>query len=153
MEKTTYRTRWVIKADYPAMVQCNTNLTTDDIQQMLRKRNTIGMIVEDCEEHVIGFFIYSLRKNYIVLEEMAVNEIYKEGPIYWTIAKKLMDKVFNKKRGLRWRIDYYINDSQNSYRAATKLIEYGWRQIGNRLYWIELTDYSQEIENDPLCTL
>ena len=140
--------RWAVKADIPSMLQCNSDVTREDIELVLKTKNNVANVVEDRDGNILGFFLYELYKHSLTILDIGVNPLCHAGPVYFSIIQKMQDKIIPKHMGARWRVDYYIQDTDSSYETAAKLKDYGWRQAGNRMFYVCLEKVLDD--NEPI---
>ena len=94
--------RWMIRRDMFAVMdlerRCSLNPWTEDyIVACLRQRNTIGMVIEDEDENVIGYMVYQLYKYRLRVLNVAIDPDYQRqghglALICYLIAKLSPDR-------------------------------------------------------------
>ena len=74
--------RWMVRRDLFAVIdierRCYLNpWSEDDFVGCLRQRNTIGMVIEDDDETVIGYMVYELHKHRLLVLNIAIDPDYQ----------------------------------------------------------------------------
>lgn len=102
--------RWMVRRDMPEVLAIEEAVrhhwawTEEDFLRELRERNVIGMVAETMSgssaEEVLGFMVYELYKNSLLVENFAVNPKYgsvsDESATGMTIAGALLEKLKSK---------------------------------------------------------
>lgn len=100
--KTNPHIRWMIRRDMARVLEIESGSfphpwTEDDFICCLRQRNCIGMVAEEGEE-IMGFMIYELQKNALVLLNFAVDPRYRYRGIGRAMIENLIDKLKHQRR-------------------------------------------------------
>ncbi len=92
-------TRWMIRRDMPDVLvieqaSFKVAATEEDYLQLLRQRDTIGMVAEVSEtEGIAGFFIYQQHKTRFHLLTLAVAPEYRRKGVGRAMVHKLIGKL------------------------------------------------------------
>lgn len=94
--------RWMIRRDMPEVVAIESLSFPDpiperDIIATLRKRNVIGMVVEECDR-VIGFVVYELHTRRVQAIRLAVHPNHRRRGIGKMMIEKLRSKLSYDRR-------------------------------------------------------
>ena len=98
----SYHIRWMIRRDMPEVLEIeNASFefpwTEKDFIRCLRERNVIGMVVE-CDERVVGFMIYELRRNVLEVLNFAVLPSHRGQRVGTKMVEKLAGKLARQRR-------------------------------------------------------
>ena len=91
------KTRWMVRRDMAEVLSIEsksfeTPWCEPDFLGMLRKQDTIG-IVADSGDAVVGFAIYRLRKDRVVIENIAVHPDWRSMGVGTMLVDKLKGKL------------------------------------------------------------
>lgn len=91
------RVRWMIRVDMPAVLAIESQSfpepwTEEEFISLLRKRNMIGMVIEDHKYHILGYMIYGLEKDRLILENIAVRQDVR----FCGLGRKMIEKLISK---------------------------------------------------------
>jgi ribosomal-protein-alanine N-acetyltransferase len=94
--------RWMIRRDFPSVLAIEsacppTPWGEDDFLPLLRQRNCIGMVAE-IGERVAGFLIYSLYKDFIEINNFAVDPAWRRAGIGQQMATYMVGKLASHRR-------------------------------------------------------
>lgn len=93
--------RWMIRRDMTEVMQIIRNngesISEDEILQLLRQRNNIGMVAE-INEFVVGFMIYELKKQSINIIHLMVEPIHNRLGYGGALLNKLKEKLTGNRR-------------------------------------------------------
>lgn len=89
--------RWMIRADTQEVLRIDYAgydewLEEDDLIQLLRQRNHIGLVVE-LQDKIVGYYIYGLYKYRLDVIRMAVHPLYLRQGIGTLMIDKLKKKI------------------------------------------------------------
>jgi len=96
--------RWMIRRDVPETMAIN-SLSFDNpwqdeaelVDNYLKRRNTIGMVAE-LDGRIVGYCVYSLYKQHIQIESMAVHPAYRELGLGRVLVERLFGKLSRQRR-------------------------------------------------------
>ena len=96
--------RWMIRADYPAVLEVEHGSfeypwSLADLVRHLQRRNCVGLVAEH-EEQVVGFVIYDLHKDRIHVQNFAVAPAYRRRGIGRRMIDRLVGKLSRQHRKL-----------------------------------------------------
>jgi [ribosomal protein S18]-alanine N-acetyltransferase len=94
--------RWMIRRDFPDIqdiYQSNSiPWNEEDLLVPLRQLNTIGTVIENSNEKVIGFMVYQLHKTYIEIIKLGIHSFFQRERIGTTLIDKLKSKLTDHRR-------------------------------------------------------
>ena len=114
-KETRGHIRWAIRRDLESMLDLESitkdPLTEDDILNNLRQRNVIAKVLEIREysqkpadyythgdEEIAGYMIYSLHKEFLVLERLIVDPKHRKKGFGKQMIEKLIGKLSHHRR-------------------------------------------------------
>jgi len=94
--------RWMIKRDMPEVLAIeqasfDTPWTEEDFLNALRQRNCIGMVAET-NDSLVGFVIYELHKQQLLLLNLAVHPQYRRRGVGRQLVERLISKLSQHRR-------------------------------------------------------
>lgn len=95
--------KWLVRADMADVLQIENQTpiearwTEDNMLNALRKRNTIGMVIE-IGHKIVGYMIYELHKDRLVLLKLAVEKWHQGHGIGTELVVKLKSKLLQQAR-------------------------------------------------------
>lgn len=97
------RVRWMIRRDMPEVLLIdafgtNTPWTQEDFLYRLQQRNVIGMVAETTNNTIVGFIVYSLSKNKMNIERLAVHPLYRNKGVGKMLIDTLKTKTSSHRR-------------------------------------------------------
>lgn len=95
--------RWMVRMDLPSILEIEkssfpTPWSEEEFIQFLRQRNTIGMVCELNDEHVVGFMIYELHNRHVYLLKMAVTPTMRRKRVGSVMTERLLTKLCRERR-------------------------------------------------------
>jgi ribosomal protein S18 acetylase RimI-like enzyme len=95
-------TKWLIKADLPSVLVveagCDYPWTEEQIIEVLRHKNCVGLVAVDANENVVGYTIYELAKGFLHVIKLAVHPKYRHQGVGGFIVRKLTQKLQSQNR-------------------------------------------------------
>ena len=95
--------RWMIRRDVPETMAIN-RLSfdhpwqdDDELMHHMKRRNTIGMVAE-LDGRIVGYCVYSLYKQHIQIESMAVHPAYRGLGLGRVLVERLLGKLSHQRR-------------------------------------------------------
>ena len=104
--------RWMIRRDMEDVLRIEKEsyiepCSEDDFVIYLSKMSTIGMVCE-YDEHIIGYMIYLLHKEYLEVIKLAVEQESR----FLSVGRQMIDKLKNKLSSQRRsKVELTINES------------------------------------------
>lgn len=94
--------RWLLRRDMPEVMEIEraangSQYTEDQLIEMMRQRNCIGMVV-DFGEHVHGYMVYELHGDSVRLIHLAVHPESQRSGLGRTLLGKLIAKLNQQRR-------------------------------------------------------
>jgi len=94
--------RWIARSDLPDVLKIEkasfeNPWTEQDFIYFLRQRKTLGMVIE-CDNIVIGYMVYKLRKSEYYLKNLAIHPDFRRRGFGAKLIKKLVDKLLTGNR-------------------------------------------------------
>jgi [ribosomal protein S18]-alanine N-acetyltransferase len=109
--------RWWIRRDMPEVLaieehsfEAECRWDEDEFMAFMRQRNAIGMVAEH-DDKVVGYMMYELHKNYLLLAGIAVAPQHRRHGVGAAMIGKLVGKLHQQRRS---RIKTTIRDSNLS---------------------------------------
>ena len=106
--KLTPHIRWMIRRDMPEVLAIEaaasgTAWTEEDFIRELRKRNCIGMVVQNGGKRpgdgpILGFMVYELNNSRLDILNFAVHHNWRRRGVGTALAKKLIGKLSAERR-------------------------------------------------------
>lgn len=135
--------RWLIRRDMPEVLDIERLCFSDpwsekEFLDALRVRTCIGMVAED-QDHIVGYMIYELTKDSLILMNFAVN------PVSWRIGigRTMVDRLVAKLRqGQRTKIDLTVREA--NLPAQLFFRSQGFQCVGTTRELYSLEDGSRE---------
>lgn len=96
--------RWLIRRDMPNVLEISAAgsdpRTETELVKLLRNRNCIGLVAEaeDDGQRAVAFIIYSLHKNNLHIETMAVHPELRRRGLGTAMIDKLKGKLSDQRR-------------------------------------------------------
>ena len=102
MPKNRYDCRWMVKRDMPEVLEIEAGSfaapwSMEDFLEALRERNCIGMVV-DRDDVILGFMLYQLEKDHLLLLNMAVCPDHRLRGVGKAMVAKLRSKLSGHRR-------------------------------------------------------
>lgn len=96
--------RWMIMNDLDRVLEIERDsfaapMESSEFRAALRKRNTIGVVAETYDRDVIGFAIYELHTQYLLLRRLAVDAPFRWNGVGREFVEKLKRKLSHKTPG------------------------------------------------------
>lgn len=130
--------RWMIRRDLPEVLEADSYYNArnpwleEDFLHFLRKRNCIGMVVEQ-GERVVGFMVYELHKDHLELVRIAVHPTMNDGEAKVAVAAMLDRLAAKLSAHRRNRISLTVDERDTHIHHALKAngfeavrVERGW---------------------------
>ena len=101
--KPSFHLRYMIRRDLAECLDIE-NRSFDypwdeaDFIKAMRQRNRIGMVVEDGNDQVVGFMVYTLYKTKLFVDNFAVHPAYRRLGVGTLMAAKLVEKLSPTRR-------------------------------------------------------
>lgn len=101
----TSHIRWMIRADMPRVLMIEElcfaqplTWTEDDFIRTLRRRDMIGMVIEDAIGEIRGYMLYELHRTRLHIVNFAVHPAYHREGFGAEMVKKLFSKLSRVRR-------------------------------------------------------
>lgn len=113
MGRTKGYIRWLIRKDMKEVLEIerlcfgNESLAEQDVIEMLRKRDYIGMVIE-VNDVVVGYMIYQLHTHRIELVRIAVHPDHQRRGLGSQLVEKILSKLTVHKRR---RVTFLVPDN------------------------------------------
>lgn len=122
--------RWMIRRDMPEVLAIETKnfewpWAEEDFIRCLRQRNCIGMVAE-YQEKVVGFMIYELHKDRLVLLNFAVHPDFQHRTVGTQMVSKLKSKLSSQRRR---QIEIMLRESNLDAQLFFKEQQFKARQV------------------------
>lgn len=94
--------RWMIRRDIEQVMAIESAVfefpwTTDDFVNVLRRRNSIGLVAVDSKEVVHGYLFYEIRRKYLRLLNVAVHPQRLRIGIGSRLISKIKSRLINRR--------------------------------------------------------
>jgi ribosomal-protein-alanine N-acetyltransferase len=89
--------RWMIRADLPSVEYADGFTGGQEIIDLLRDKNTIGMVIEQ-EDESLGFMVYQLSASHIELLRLGVHAEHRRMGVGTRMIQRLAGKIVHSKR-------------------------------------------------------
>ena len=94
--------RWMIRRDMPKVLDIENESfdnpwKEEDFIRCLRQRNCIGVVAE-CDNEIIGFSIYELHPNKLILVNLAVAKKHRRIGVGSLMIQRLKSKLSQERR-------------------------------------------------------
>ena len=98
--------RWMIRRDMPEVMAIENTAfefpwSQEDFERTLRQRNCIAHVAER-DETIVGFMVYELEANRIILLNMAVKPGHQRTGVGSSMIAKLTEKLSKQRRQQIW---------------------------------------------------
>lgn len=146
--------RWMIRRDMAEVLAIESEVfqpchwDENEFIRRLRKRNCIGLIVEDRDtRELLGYTVYDLYKNRIEIENLAVKESARHEGVARAIITKMKAKLSTQRRR---KLRALIREDNLDALLAFKALGFQAKQIERRPYENDDRDgYWMEIAAEP----
>lgn len=89
--------RWMIRSDLPSVEYADGVTSGDELIDLLRDRNTIGLVIEQDDE-ILGFVAYQLSDSHIELLRIGVHLEHRRMGVGTRMLQRLAGKIIHSKR-------------------------------------------------------
>ncbi|TXH53882.1 MAG: N-acetyltransferase [Desulfurellales bacterium] len=112
---TQYRIRGVIQKDHPYIARLESAAveypaTLDELEDTLRDRTTVALVVEDNKEQIIGACVYSNLSDRTIIRHLMVHPKHQRQGIGTGLIKRMKSKLNSK----RTRLEIALRDTDLS---------------------------------------
>lgn len=102
----TLSIRWMIRRDMPDVLEIESQhrygWDEESLLTALRQRNCIGMVCEDAADNIVGWMVYELHQDKLVLLHVAVDLECRRAYVGTAMMDKLKQKLSAQRRHEIW---------------------------------------------------